>query len=331
MKGRGLWVGVAVLVSAAIASGAQADGLPVLGIDVGGVGVVARSGGVRYVTIPAGAKTVLARVRTSDGQIVDSRLLPGRFTIPAVAYDWSAGGLSADGRSLVLIEPRQSFPRASTRIATIDVGRGLRPRRTITLLGDFSFDAISPRGSLVYLIEYVSPNDPTRYLVRAYDVRAGRLLAKAISDPRERGDKMRGNPLTRVGSSDGRWAYTLYDGGGATPFVHALDTSTGTARCIDLAALAGSGLWRLRLGFDPAGHTLTVRRGRQSLAMIDTSSFRVRLPAPASAGSGPSRTSRPEAGGSWPVIVFPSLAVFVLGAASLLVVRRRRRLLLPVE
>jgi hypothetical protein len=88
-------------------------------------------------------------VRTSDGQIVDSRLLPGTFTIPAVAYDRSASGLSGDGRTLVLIEPRQSFPRARTRLMVIEVGRQLRPRQTITLSGDFSFDAISPRGSLL--------------------------------------------------------------------------------------------------------------------------------------------------------------------------------------
>ena len=41
-------------------------------------------------------------------------------------------------------------------------------------------------------------------------------------------------------SPDGRWAYTLYDGNGKTPFIHALDTSRSTARCIDLDALAGN-------------------------------------------------------------------------------------------
>ena len=50
---------------------------------------------------------------------------------------------------------------------------------------------------------------------------------------------MRGSPITRATSSDGRWAYTLYDGAGGTPFLHALDTSKRQARCIDLPMLAG--------------------------------------------------------------------------------------------
>ena len=325
------WISFVVLwVAAAVASAAAlADGLPVLGIDVGSSGVVAASGGVRYVTLPAGAKTVLARVRTSDGRVVDSILLPGRFTIPAVAYDGSAGGLSADGRTLVLIEPRQSFPRARTRFVLLDVKRGLRLRRTIALSGDFSFDAISPRGRLVYLIEYLSPNDPTRYLVRAYDARADRLLAKPIRDPREPGDKMRGSPLTRARSESGRWAYTLYDGAGATPFVHALDTSTGTARCIDLATLTDNGLWQLRLQPDAAEHTLAVTRGRQPVAIIDTETFAVRLPVASSAGQHDRGTA--QTGSTWPLVVFPTLGLFGLAAASLLLLRRQRRRLLPVE
>ncbi len=162
---------------------ARADGLPVLGIDVGGIGIATRSGDARYVTLPAGSSTVVARVNPAGGRVVASRLVPGRFTIPAVAYDGSAGGLSADGRTLVLIQPRVGFPRDRTPLMVVDAER-LRPRTVIRLRGDFSFDAISPRGSLLYLIQYVNPSDPTRYLVRAYDLRAGRLLAKPRSATR---------------------------------------------------------------------------------------------------------------------------------------------------
>ena len=61
--------------------------------------------------------------------------------------------------------------------------------------------------------------------MRAYDLVRGRLLHAPVVDPRETDEKMRGNPISRALSPDGRWAYTLYDGGGGTPFVHALDTS----------------------------------------------------------------------------------------------------------
>jgi hypothetical protein len=53
----------------------------------------------------------------------------------------------------------------------------------LRLQGDFSFDAISPIGDRIYLIEYLSPKDPTKYAVRAYDVQAGRLLHSPVVDP----------------------------------------------------------------------------------------------------------------------------------------------------
>ena len=253
---------------------AHADGLPVLGIDVGGVGVTAPAEGVRYVTMPAAPNTVVARIATTTGEVLTSRLLKGWFTIPAVAYDGSASGLSHDGKTLVLIEPRQSFPRANTTLLVLDT-RNLHPTRLVKLHGDFSFDAISPLGSWIYLIQYVSPNDPTRYLVRAFNTKTGRFAVKPVVDPRAPAEKMRGNPLSRVMSTDGRWAYTLYDGAGGTPFVHALDTSTRNARCIDLDALAGTDLSRLRLLFDARADKLDIARGRGSVLQVDLRTFAV--------------------------------------------------------
>ncbi len=267
-------VALTALASLAAASAAGADGLPVLGIDVGGVGVVAPSAGARYVTLAAAANTVVARVATTSGRVLRSRVLRGTFTIPAVAYDGSASGLSHDGKTLVLIEPRQSFPRLRTKLLVLDA-RSLSAMRLIDLKGDFSFDAISPLGSWIYLIQYLSPTDPTRYLVRAYNVGSGRYAAAPVVDPRAPGEKMRGNPLSRVMSTDGRWAYTLYDGAGATPFVHALDTSTRSARCIDLDALAGTDLSRLRLRFDEHAQKLDVDRGRAPVQVVDLRTFEV--------------------------------------------------------
>jgi hypothetical protein len=317
-----LWIPFLCLLTVALAAGAaRADGLPVLGIDVGGTGVVTTGGDARYVTIPAGGATVAARTSTADGRIVAARLLPGTFTIPAVAYDGSASGLSADGRTLVLIQPRVSFPRARTALMIVDA-RTLRPRQVVRLRGDFSFDAISPRGSLIYLIQYVSPDDPTRYLVRTYDLHAGRLLAKPVVDPRVPGEKMRGSPITRASSADGRWAYTLYDGSGKMPFVHALDTSTHAARCVDLEGLAGGELARLRIGLDPGGGTLTVSRGQRPLVAIDTRTFRVSNAVASTSGRGANRTGTP-----WALISLSSAAVLVAaGVLGRLHLRRRQRL-----
>jgi hypothetical protein len=314
-------VGLASAAAAIAVASGRADGLPVLGIDVGPVGVASTVGPARYVTLPTKGHTIVARVRRDGGQMIRSRVLPGDFTIPAVAYDRSAGGLSADGRVLVLIQPRVQFPRARTTLAILDA-RLLRVRTILRLPGDFSFDAISPKGNLLYLIQYVSPRDPTRYVVRAYDTRHGRLLHEPVVDPHERGEKMRGNPLARAAGPGGRWAYTLYDGAGGTPFIHALDTSGRTARCIDLDALARNGyLWRLRLRLNENGSALAVRDGEETELVVNTRTFQVRAPAKTSAGP----AARHNSGNRWPLAGWVLLGTLIASGSVLLARRRRRR------
>ena len=311
-------LGTACVAGAMAAANARGDGLPVLGIDVGYTGVTTRLASSRYVTVSATGHTMVERVRRNGGQIRMSRVLPGNFTIPAVAYDGSAGGLSADGRVLVLIEPRAQFPRARTTLAILEA-RALSVRTILHLQGDFSYDAISRTGGLVYLIQYVSPRDPTRYLVRAYDTRRGRLLAEPIVDPHESSDKMRGNPLSRATSPDGRWAYTLYDGAAGTPFIHALDTSGRTAHCIDLDALAGSTyLSRLRLRLD--GGRLAIRDGGETELVVDTKTFRVVKPVPP-----PTQTAGHGSGSGWPLAGWAALGTLVASGSLLLARRRHRR------
>jgi hypothetical protein len=309
---------VAALVAALTPAAALADGLPVLGVDVGSSGVSSSSDGARYVTIPAGSRTIVERVAQRGGQVLGWRSLRGTFTIPAVAYDGSAGGLSADGTTLVLIEPRTWFPRAATRLLVLG-GNSLTPRRLLKLKGDFSFDAVSPDGSWLYLIHYVAPNDPTRYLVQAYDLMRGRLLQAPIIDPHEPGERMRGNPLSRAMSSNGRWAYTLYDGAGATPFVHALDTVARTARCIDLDGVPpGTDLWQLRLGIDIAGEGLVVWDRATPLLLIDLRTLRVSRAAAAEAPPGEARQFTPLQLGA-------SSGAFLVLIASAIWMRRKRR------
>jgi hypothetical protein len=309
---------VAALVAALVPAAAHADGLPVLGVDVGSSGVSSSSAGARYVTIPAGGRTMVERVAQHGGQVLAWRSLRGTFTIPAVAYDGSAGGLSADGTTLVLIQPRTSFPRAATKLLVLSSNR-LTPRRLVQLKGDFSFDAVSPDGSWLYLIHYVAPTDPTRYLVRAYDLRHGGLLAKPIIDPHEADEKMRGNPLSRTMSSNGRWAYTLYDGAGARPFVHALDTVARSARCIDLDGVpSGTDLWQLRLGIDGAGKRLVVRDRATPLVLIDLRTLRVARAAATEAPLGETRQFTP-------LLLGASGGAFVALIASVIWIRRKHR------
>jgi hypothetical protein len=161
------------LAAGAFAATAHADGLPVADVDLSRSGVALPGGDTRYVALPTREGTLVAGVEPEGGRVLRSRFLPGRFTIPAVAYDGSADGLSADGSTIVLVRPRSRFPQAATAFAVLDADR-LRVIERVTLRGDFSFDAISPAGSWLYLIQYLARRDPSRYDVRVYDLKAGR-------------------------------------------------------------------------------------------------------------------------------------------------------------
>jgi hypothetical protein len=276
---------LSLAAAGAFTAPAAGDGLPA-GVSVHAAPLSTPGGLVEYTTrTESRVSLVEARERGSE-RLVRNVRLRGDYAVPAVAYDGSPGGLSADGRTLVLIDPRKRFPRASTRFAILDAER-LRLRRVLRLRGDFSFDALSPDGSLMYLIEYISPRDVTRYRVRVYDLRRRRLLPRPIVDPSEPPDEMSGIPVTRAMSPNGRWAYTLYDGA-EHPFVHALDTERRRAVCVDLHLLGGrrSGLAGLRMSVPGDGSPLAVEKGGRTLASIDTTSFEVSEP---DDGSPPSR------------------------------------------
>lgn len=332
-------LGIGLVATAVTAGAAKADGLPVVGIEAGAAGVAAEGGAVRYVTLRAGGGTLLAKIAQSGGEVIRSAFLRDRFSVPVVAFDGSTSGLSNDGRTLVLVRPRVAFPQGRTMFAVFDANRLRRPRR-LTLDGDFSFDALSPDGRLLYLIEYLEPQNPTRYRVRALDLDSGRLLPGTIVDPREPDEAMRGFPITRETSSDGRWAYTLYDGAGSGhPFVHALDTTGRTAACIDLDALTSrNDLYDLRLALAPDERTLEVRTGDKPLTVVDTTTFAVSEPEPAPSPTAAPPATQPthpaataqegrESGTSpWPLVAAlgGGAALIAAMAAGALAVRRRK-------
>src|SRR5262249_10535539 len=135
--------------------------------------------------------------------------------------------------------------------------------RKITLRGSFSFDALSPDGSRMYLIQYTHGNqgDLSDYIVRGYDLQTNRLLPRRIADRTQKDWNMHGSPLTRTSSARGRWVYTLYTSPGSYPFIHALDTKRGVAHCIKLPweeDRSQNALYRLVLSVRNGGRTLAV-------------------------------------------------------------------------
>ena len=315
MFARSLAISLAVL---AFPAAAFADGLPVPADDAGGTGVRSADGSVSWVTARARHGTVLEKLDARKATILRTSFLDGRFTIPVVALDGTPAGLSHVSTTLVLITPRASFPRKRTRLAIVDTAT--MRAHPLTLRGDFSFDAVSPDGQTLYLINYVDPRDPTKYHVRALDASSGRLLAKPIVDPHESDEDMSGYPATRATSADGRWHYTLYDAMGGEPFIHALDSVGRTARCIDLPLdTRHTDLYSLHLRV--AGGTLQVvgSKGRP-LLNVNTSSFAVTRP--------PAPTAHAQSGGD--DSPGPALAVLagllLLSAGAAVTITRRRQL-----
>ena len=233
-------------------------------------------GDSRYVAIPTGTETVVQEIARRSGRVVRWALIKGSFGIPLVAFDGTADGLSKDGRTLVLedVATGPSLQKRSS-FAVFEVRR-LRLRHMIRLRGDFSFDALSPGGRMLYLTERLSPNDLSKYRVRAYDVGARRLLPAPLADKRFWDSDMYGMPMSRASSRDGAWAYTLYAGGART-FVHALNTTGNAALCIFLPdGWAGGDVSSLRLRL-ASSNRLLVRhvKGGKPLAVVDVVNFRV--------------------------------------------------------
>jgi hypothetical protein len=190
----------------------------------------ASNGVAEYTATSHGKTTVLA-----DGS---HRLtLAGKWGLPRVTLNNDVGGLSADGRRLVLAQDDVAHRNGTlSRVSSFAV-IGTKPLKllaTVKVRGDFGFDALSPQGRMLYLIQHVSQENLFQYRVRAYDLMKHRLLPRVIADKRQRDWNMNGYPVGRATTPDGRWVYTFYANENNYPFVHALDTVNRTAVCIGI-------------------------------------------------------------------------------------------------
>ena len=270
-----LAIGIATLGSAVLAAVASAAG-PAPPPVIGEPGI-AVAGGAHIVTIagPNRSSTRVWLVRNRDGKTIRKGVLAGTLGVPGVTFNGVAEGTWGNGRRLVLASSVYD-DQTRTRFVVIDT-RTLRPLRTITLRGAFAFDALSPSGSRLFLLEFPQGvNGGIHYVVRSLDMRTGRLEPGAIVDKTEPDEQMNGVAMYRAWSPNRTWAYTLYNGGASHAFIHALNTRTRTARCIDLpwAGNAQSILETAQLAVK--GRTLMLSDARGALlARIDTRTFSV--------------------------------------------------------
>jgi hypothetical protein len=321
-------------VAALLPTPAAAAGGPILVTAVpDGEGIDSPDGSARYATVSAGDTTVV-KVMKGSGEIASmtyaGRTEKGRFGIPQVAADGSTSGLSADGKTLVLI--KSSLPYGNpdrSKFVVLGTNR-LHVEKRIGLEGQYSFDAISPDGHTAYVVEYPRPFRYDRYRVLKLDLKTGRLAKDPVADEdvgldeeseEEDGkgaveSEMRGLALSRVDSDDGRWAYTLYDGGGDVPFIHALDTVGDRAVCIFMPQLEDLGRREIggaTISDGPEAGTLSVvGRDDQELARVDTATFAVTTPANEVSESGSA------------VALAIAIALVTVAIGSVAVIRRRR-------
>src|SRR5256885_1424520 len=199
---RKAWFAVSVLAfGAALASSAAGAG-PWPGLAQG----ISGPNGVVYAAKQQSQQTSVTA--TQGSRVLGTRHLRGAFGVPAVTLNGDAGGLSVDVGLLVLAEPpNYQILRRRSRFIVLRTP-SLELVRTVVLNGDFGYDALSPDGRTLYLLQHRGLQTP-EYAVRAYDLRSGRLLSRIIVDKRTPDEKMNGYPVARTSSAAGEWVYTL--------------------------------------------------------------------------------------------------------------------------
>jgi dipeptidyl aminopeptidase/acylaminoacyl peptidase len=235
--------------------------------------VTDRQTGFRYSVTRSADTTTIRAIR--DGTVVRTGRVDGTWGIPAVTSVGQAGGLSPDGRTLVLGQvPTYAGLRSESQFLLITT-RTFATAKTLTLPGEFGFDAISPDSRTLYLLQHTSTHDLISYRVRAYDLRQDRLVKRVIVAKGET-ETMRGWPVSRATSRAGTWVYTLYHRESGAPFIHALNTAQRFAVCIDLTwQPAENEAWTARLQLSPDGRKLIVRQSGTTVSTVDTKTFRV--------------------------------------------------------
>jgi hypothetical protein len=248
---------------AALAAAAPASaGYPTTFAAQGGSGIRDLDGTTRYVAAKQGPDTKLSALALRDDTLLRSTTLTGLFGVPTLGNHNLALGMYRDGSAFVLQSVGYATPTRFKLVRTTD----LAVLDTISLDGVYSFDALSPDASTLYLTQHRDADDLQHYVVRAYDLKTHALRAGRIADKTQRGWVMQGFPAARTETADGRWVYTLFSNPSGFPFVHALDTVRGVAHCVGIA-------WRGEQGplFD---YRLQVRGNRLLVQRRDGTTYR---------------------------------------------------------
>ncbi len=194
--------------------------------------------------------SVLQDIDPMSGGVQRTLPLPAAYELPVVTAGGMPGGLSQDGRQLVL----QQQSAGVSHLLVIHTSFTADPIR-IDIPGDFQFDAISNDGGRLYLIQHGAGG---HYFVRDYVVGSG-LDPNIIFDKSDGSAAMSGVRLMGVAAPGGSTLYSVYARPDQSAFVHELSLDAPFAVCADLSGPGFSadrkGM-RWTLALNPAGDRL---------------------------------------------------------------------------
>jgi hypothetical protein len=203
---------------------------------------------------------ILEDLDPRSGAVLHSMTLARPYDVPAVAMNGMPGGLSQNGRWLVLQMPGEAH------LLVVDTSFASRPV-AVDLNGSFVFDGISNDGDRLYLLQYLTAND---YAVRFYHLQGGFLDPVVVVDKFDPTEPMTGQRLATVASTDGQWQFTVYARANKGAFIHALMLGSPISLCLELP---GSGwntdpsVLRWSLALSPDGTRLYATNGALGLVV----------------------------------------------------------------
>ncbi len=198
--------------------------------------VPSRDWSVLYTTSSNGTTTTLRTLDPATGDVIDSRTMPGIFTVRTV---------SENGEMVALTPPPPTgtdtyHPAAKDPTPLVIVRRGDPDPQRLDVPGNVEPEAFSLSGDALFVIDFVPPLAPERYRVARLDLTRG-TVDDVRSKEEELQEPMRGTARAQTVAPDGRRLYTLYTRDAtadepAEAFVHVLDLDAETASCVDLPA-----------------------------------------------------------------------------------------------
>lgn len=273
-------------------------------------------------------RTTVTGTYLSSGTAFRTNTFNGRFALPQIDGGTRFGGLSRDGKTLVL-EERLTDQQTKTfndqkqwvsRFVVLDTSLQ-SPARFIDLEGSFAYDALSPDGQRLYLVEHLPPYNTGHYQVRLYEMALGKLNPQPVFDKGEQAI-MEGYSGSQIASPKGDWVYTIYRNSEHGPFVHALNTLNSVAVCLDLP-LAGKeneiAALRWSLALSSGGDTLYAVNpvlGQLTEINADWPQVKRSVGIPATLSS----KQRPMAGTSSSILSPDAQTLFVLSGKGILVI-----------